>query len=53
MNLRYYLKIIDLDMPNDNVIVNEYSSDIKDIENALIDHSEELGEMISGRCGDE
>ena len=35
MNLRYELQIIDLDAPEDNVIVHEYSSDIEDIKEAI------------------
>ena len=53
MNLRYELKIIDLDVEqNDsglgNVIEHVFSSDIKDVDEALDAHKYELEAMESG-----
>ena len=54
MNLRYELKIIDLDVEqNDsglgNVIEHVFSSDIKDVDEALDAHKYELDAMLTGQ----
>lgn len=48
MNLRYELKVIDLDAKEDNVIVHEYSSDIEEIKTELQGFEYSLGEQLSG-----
>ena len=53
MNIRYELKVIDLDAPENNVIIHEYSSDIEDIKEALQGFEYEHGEVISGRSNDD